>query len=202
MARLAGQIDLSKNEAILDAAILVMGERGLHASMEEIARQAGVSKQTVYNHYGSKAELVRALSERRVAEMTALLETPEGLENPAEALRTYARVLLASAGNSSNYNIYRMAILNAPTLPDVAQAMYEAGPRASRRKLAEFFAKETAAGRLDCPVPMEAAEFFAGMVIGALQTATLLGVDLGLDDARIDHIATEATARFMRAYAP
>jgi hypothetical protein len=48
---------------------------------------------------------------------------------------------------------------------------------------------------------MEAAEFFAGMVIGTLQTATLLGVDLGYDEARIERIAGEATARFLKAYA-
>ena len=63
MARVIGQIDLSKNEAILDAAVDVLGERGITAPMEEIARRAHVSKQTIYNHYGSKAELVRALPE-------------------------------------------------------------------------------------------------------------------------------------------
>jgi TetR/AcrR family transcriptional repressor of mexJK operon len=66
MPRLVGQIDLAKTEAILDAASEVLGERGLAAPMEAIARRAGVSKQTVYNHYGSKAELIRALVDRRV----------------------------------------------------------------------------------------------------------------------------------------
>src|SRR6185503_1171575 len=76
MPRLAGQIDVAKNEAILDAALEVLAERGAAASMEEIARRAGVSKQTIYNHYGSKADLVRAMCARRVSEMTAPLEAP------------------------------------------------------------------------------------------------------------------------------
>jgi TetR/AcrR family transcriptional repressor of mexJK operon len=202
MARLAGQIDLSKNEAILEAAIMVWGERGLTASMEEIARRANVSKQTIYNHYGSKTELIRALSQRRVVEMTAALATAEGLENPAEALAGFARALLNSALNASGYNIYRMAIANAPEMPDIARAMYESGPRASRQKLATFLAMETRAGRLDCPNPMEAAEFFAGMVIGSFQTAILLGIDVALDEARVERVATEAAARFLKAYAP
>ncbi|MBW8890914.1 MAG: helix-turn-helix transcriptional regulator, partial [Burkholderiales bacterium] len=58
MPRIAGQIDVAKTEAILDAAVEVIGQRGLGAPMEAIAKRAGVSKQTVYNHYGSKAELV------------------------------------------------------------------------------------------------------------------------------------------------
>ena len=73
MPRLAGQIDLAKTEAILDAASEVLGERGLAAPMEAIARRAGVSKQTVYNHYGCKAELIRALVDRRVDSITASL---------------------------------------------------------------------------------------------------------------------------------
>ena len=69
MPRAVGQIDLAKTEAILDAAAEVFGERGTAASMEEIARRACVSKQTIYNHFGSKPELIRALVDRRVEEM-------------------------------------------------------------------------------------------------------------------------------------
>ena len=69
MPRVPGQIDQAKTEAILDAAVEVIGERGLAAPMEAIARRAGVSKQTVYNHYGSKAELMRALMQRRSASL-------------------------------------------------------------------------------------------------------------------------------------
>lgn len=76
MPRVAGQIDVAKTEAILDAAVEVIGQRGLGAPMEAIAKRAGVSKQTVYNHYGSKAELVRALMGRRVAAITARCASP------------------------------------------------------------------------------------------------------------------------------
>src|SRR5205807_205660 len=54
MPRIAGQIDLIKSEAILEAAADAIHERGLGVSVDEIARRAGVSKQTIYNHYGSK----------------------------------------------------------------------------------------------------------------------------------------------------
>jgi AcrR family transcriptional regulator len=202
MPRVAGQIDVSKNEAILDAAMMVMGERGVSASLDEIARRAGVSKQTIYNHYGSKAELVRALSARRVHEITAPLEAAGAFENPAEALAEFARILLDAAYRTKGAGLYRTAIAHAHEMPDVARAMYEAGPRATRMRLAEFLALETRGGRLDCPQPLEAAEFFSGMVVGSYQTAVLLGIPVDLDDARIDRIATEASARFMRAYAP
>ncbi len=202
MARVTGQIDLSKNEAILDAAMDVLGERGITAPMEEIARRACVSKQTIYNHYGSKAELVRALASRRVHEMTASLETPEGLDDPAQALAGFARVLLRAVITPRGMSLYRMAMINALEMPDVAQAMFEAGPKESRARLAVFLALESQVGRLHCPDPLQAAEFFAGMVLGSQQAAALLGVPVTLTDPKIDEIAREAAARFLRAYAP
>ena len=201
MPRLAGQIDVTKNEAILDAAMQVMAERGVSVSMDEIARRAGVSKQTIYNHYGSKAELVRTMAERRVHEMTAPLEGPDAAAIPEEALAGFARVLLDAALKRRGAGLYRTVILHAPEMPDVARAMWEAGPRSSRAKLAQFLALETKAGRLFCPNPAEAAEFFGGMVIGSYQTAMLLGVEIDLDEDRIERIAREAAFRFIRAYA-
>jgi len=202
MARVAGQIDVSKNEAILDAAIEVMAERGLGASMEEIARRASVSKQTIYNHYGSKAELAHAMSERRAHEIVEVLAAPGAVDRPEEALAAYARILLNAVLNQRGMAIYRMAMLAATTMPEVARAIYEAGPKASRRSLADFLRLENAAGRLSCPDPLEAAEFFGGMVLGRFQTAALLGAPIVLTDAEIERVAEEATARFMRAYAP
>jgi AcrR family transcriptional regulator len=202
MARAQGQIDLTKFEAILEAAAAVMSERGAQASMDEIARRAGVSKQTIYNQFGSKAEVVRVMVARRVDEMAAALNTQAALEDPQAALAGYARVLLDALLQPRWVAFFRMCMLAADTMPDVARAMYEAGPRWSRMRLAEFLAAETRAGRMACPDPMEAAEFFGGMVISARQTALMLGMPRTLTEADLDRIAAEAAVRFLRAYAP
>lgn len=80
MPRARGQIDTRKSEAILAAAAALLTERGLSVPLEEVARRAKVSKQTVYNHFGSKTDLVRKLVERRrqmlVAPLKASLPTP------------------------------------------------------------------------------------------------------------------------------
>jgi TetR/AcrR family transcriptional repressor of mexJK operon len=202
MARAVGQIDVAKTEAILDAAVDVLAERGPLASMEEVARRAGVSKQTIYNHFGSKAELVRVMSDRRVAEITAALDAPDALEDPHGALAGYARVLLQVLLMPRGLSLFRLAMVGAETMPEVSHAVFEAGPRASRRRLAEFLAAETRAGRLDCPDPAEAAEFFGGMVVSTRQTKAMMGIGPALTAADIERIAIEAAARFIRAYAP
>jgi AcrR family transcriptional regulator len=202
MSRALGQIDLAKYEAVLEAAAAVMSERGVQAPVDEIARRAGVSKQTIYNQFGSKAEVVRVLAARRVDEITAALSAPNAMEDPKAALAGYARVLLNVLLAPRGLALFRMCMLGADVMPDVSRAMYEAGPRSTRRRLADFLAAETRAGRLACPDPMEAAEFFGGMVVSTRQSALMLGMPRTLTDVDLDHIANEAAARFLRAYAP
>ncbi|MDB5477469.1 MAG: transcriptional regulator, TetR family [Phenylobacterium sp.] len=197
MPRVAGQIDVAKNEAILDAALQVLGERGTAASMEEIARRAGVSKQTVYNHYGSKADLVRAMCARRVSEMTAPLEAPGALEQPEETLAAYGRALLQGLLNPRSVALMRTAVAGVATQPDVARTIHESGIRANRRRFAAFLAAETAAGRLACPDPMAAAEVFSGMVVGVRHVSALLDAVPPPDEAEADRIARDAAARFL-----
>ena len=64
MARRLGQVDERKSEAILDAAATLFADKGLQAKMDEIAKLAGVSKQTVYNRFASKLEIAEALASR------------------------------------------------------------------------------------------------------------------------------------------
>lgn len=199
MPRIAGQIDVAKSEAILDAASEVLGERGLTAPMEEIARRAGVSKQTVYNHYGSKADLIRAMVERRVATITAPLREPGAEENPEATLRAYARTLLSVVTNK-NYSLMRVTIQSAGEMPDLAREVFQAGPRHSRAQLAEFLEMETRAGRMEVADPLQAAEFYSGMVLGLRQTKALLKLAPDMTDDEVEAWAAEAARVFMKAY--
>lgn len=200
MPRAAGQVDAAKTQAILDAAHEVLAERGLAAPMETIARRAGVSKQTVYNRFSSKAEIVRALVERRVDTMTAPLRVADAGEHPQEALAAYARILLEAI--TRTYSLLRLTMQSAGEMPELARVVFETGPVRSRREVANFLEAETRAGRLAVDDPMMAAEFFTGMVIGQRQTRSLLGIDGALTSAEIDKVAREAAVRFLRAYAP
>jgi len=58
-------------DRILDVALDVLGENP-DAGMGDIAAAAGVVRRTVYGHFPSRLDLVRALTERAVTEMTAM----------------------------------------------------------------------------------------------------------------------------------
>ena len=202
MPRVPGQIDVAKTEAILDAAVEVIGQRGLSAPMQAIARRAGVSKQTVYNHYGCKAELVRALMARRVDLITAPLREPGAVDNPREALEAYARSILETVTSANGYSVMRVVIQGAGEMPEVAHEVFEAGPRHARRQLAAFLETETRLGRLNVENVDQAAEFFSGMVLGHSQLRALLRLPRDKTQAQFDDLAREAAIRFLRAYAP
>ncbi|MCC7266347.1 MAG: TetR/AcrR family transcriptional regulator [Caulobacteraceae bacterium] len=201
MPRVAGQIDAAKTEAILDAAGDVLAERGLAAPIGEIARRAGVAKQTIYNRYGCKAALIRAMIERRVDLIAAPLLVASPTDPPEDILADFGRSVLKAITQDRGAAVMRVSVQGAAALPDVALDVFEAGPRGSRRRLADYLRQEAAAGRLAIDDPGQAAEFFAGMVIGSHQLAVLFGVKTALDDGKIDHIAREAARRFVRAYA-
>lgn len=202
MPRASGQIDLVKSEAILDAASDVLGERGLGASIEAIARHAGVSKQTIYNHFGSKTALIEALVARRVSHITAPLRVQGGADQPVETLAALARTLIAIVSNVRAYSLIRVTVQGAGAMPELAKAVFEAGPMTTRTLIADFLAAETKAGRMAVDDPMEAAEFFAGMCSGHRQFRALMGMEVSADPEQIDHLAQAVAKRFFRAYAP
>ena len=199
MPRAPGQIDRVKNEAILQAAGDVLAERGLSAPMSMIARRARVSKQTIYNHYGAKTDLIRALASRRVSLLTAPLE-PAVEAATEDKLATYARTLLGMVTAPATFALMRLTVQSANELPELAREVYEAGPKTSRERLAAFLTAENAAGRLSIPDAVEAAEMFIGMVSGQRQTRALLGLPAEAVGEQLDKLSREVAYRFVRAY--
>ena len=68
--------------AILDAAGRVLG-RNPHAKIEEIAHEAGLTRQTVYAHFPSRDALVSALTDRATNRVTAALKAADLGNGPA-----------------------------------------------------------------------------------------------------------------------
>jgi AcrR family transcriptional regulator len=201
MPRAQGQIDVRKHEAILDAAVEVLAERGVHAPIEEVARRAGVSKQTIYNHYGSKTELVRTLVERRRNRITTPLDQATPGDRVEDTLASYAQAILELIVAPNSIQLLRMGVTSAIEMPDLARTIYEAGSRASRLRLAEFLAGATH-DEVAVDNPAEAADMFLGMVATGIQVRLLLGLDAGIELHDIPTRARECARRFVQAYAP
>ena len=110
--------DAARNaQAILHAARAVAAERGLAASMAEIADRAGVAVGTLYRHYPTKQDLISAVAADSVRHIldeaeAALRRTDEGsppgqelLRLTESILRTHVddRVFKQAAGGGQSY---------------------------------------------------------------------------------------------------
>jgi len=197
MPRLAGQVDETKTEAILEAALTLFADKGALTSMEEIARRAGVSRQTLYNRFPSKLEIGRALAGRRSDAISAPLRAGG---DPQTALTGMARALLEKICSKDGRGSMRGVALMSPKAPDVALAIYDAGPAEGLRRLSAWLAEQDREGRLTVPDPDAAAEMFAGMVLGHGHLRGVLGVPQPAFD--VETRAAETARRFIRAFAP
>lgn len=199
MARRPGHIDAAKREAVLHAALDVLAEVGAPASLSEIAARAGVSRQTLYNHYRGKSEVIAAL----LAEHCARLEPPcicETAAPPADALAEYGEALVRHVSHPFYARVVRVLLLNTAVPDDqLSRALSVVSAKGS---LAAYFASETQRGRLKVIDPAGAAELFLDLVVAGPLLRSVLqrgGTSHADDSAR--HI--EMSARmFVAFYAP
>ncbi|WP_375477713.1 TetR/AcrR family transcriptional regulator [uncultured Jatrophihabitans sp.] len=79
--------DAARNRALLMAAAReVFAERGLDASLDDIAHRAGVGVGTAYRHFGNKQELASAILREAIGEFALIAEQAAATEDPWQAL--------------------------------------------------------------------------------------------------------------------
>lgn len=77
-------------ERVLDAATEAFSASGPEASIDEIARAAGVGHGTVFRRFPTKDDLMYAVIERHVAQMCAIAEDALSADDPGEAFLDFA----------------------------------------------------------------------------------------------------------------
>ena len=88
------------HELLVAAAREVFAERGVDASLEEIARRAGVGIGTLYRHFATREALVEAIFEGRVSEFIAIAESATDEPDAWQAfVRFLERILELQAGD-------------------------------------------------------------------------------------------------------
>jgi len=84
-----------KRERILGAAERIFARHGFFAAkVSDVAKEAGVADGTIYLYFKSKDDLLIALFERRMVELTAALQAAIEGKSPREQLRAFIRMYL------------------------------------------------------------------------------------------------------------
>lgn len=104
MARTAKGTGADNRKKILDAAMAMIGEKGVDkTSLAEIARASGLSKGTLYYYYASKNDLIFDIADQHMANLTtavfAMIEK-NNATTMAELLFAFFSALLASEARS------------------------------------------------------------------------------------------------------
>lgn len=87
--------DAARNrDRLLEAAKAVFSAGGPEASLEAVARQAGVGIGTLYRHFPTREVLFEAVYRREVEQLADLAERLKGEAAPAEALRTWLHAIV------------------------------------------------------------------------------------------------------------
>ncbi len=187
-----------KREQIRSAAAhLFMTEGFERTSMDSIANQAGVSKQTVYSHFANKDELFRTCIIGKVEEYELNLNTEDslGLE---EGLARLAKGYLDLISDDRAMAMWRLLIGGATTHQYMANAFYESGPGATHESLARFLGVH--GEQLSTDDYEEAARTFVALVLGQHQTRIMLGLEEEVPPSERDEQARRAIEQFFAVY--
>jgi AcrR family transcriptional regulator len=82
---------LRNRERVMEAAKIVFSAGGPEASLEAVARQAGVGIGTLYRHFPTREDLFEAVYRREVEQLSELAEQLKAEASPTEALRRWLR---------------------------------------------------------------------------------------------------------------
>jgi len=139
-----------KRREILRAAGECFLELGLSAaSMDGVARQAGVSKQTVYSHFPSKDELFQSVIQDKCERYRI---APERLAFDAglkPGLLEFTRSYLALILDPQVVAMIRQIAAQSAAGPEMSELFYAAGPGPTIQRIAQFLAAHRETGELD-----------------------------------------------------
>jgi TetR/AcrR family transcriptional regulator, mexJK operon transcriptional repressor len=153
-----------------------MASHGFDFSMEDVARLAGVARQTVYNIYPSKAALASATMEQLMALLTQALEPDNSGQDIATTLSHFADSYLTNILTPNRIMIMRALAAPASIAKGYGAMFYKLGPLALRERLAAYLAGERDKGHIHLESPVLAADLFFAMVAGTLQIRGMLGI--------------------------
>jgi AcrR family transcriptional regulator len=139
--------DVARNRArLLQAADEVFAARGGNATLDDIARHAGVGVATAYRHFANKQALLEAMFAQRLEQIVELLRAAEAEDDPRAALESF---LYRLGELQSDDKGMREAMASSPALDKSEQIRNEVTPGISL-----LFDRAKAAGvlRPECEV--------------------------------------------------
>jgi TetR/AcrR family transcriptional regulator, mexJK operon transcriptional repressor len=138
-ALLEGQTE-AKRQQILQGAHAIFMDVGFDvASMEQIAKKAGVSKGTMYNYFANKEALFAALIESECERLRGKLFGHLNVDKaPEEFLYELGVMFLQKTLGSDELNMYRIIVAQSIRFPVLGQIFENSGPTIGGKMLGSY----------------------------------------------------------------
>ncbi|MFD4259790.1 TetR/AcrR family transcriptional regulator [Streptomyces sp. NPDC058534] len=193
-----------KRQAIVRAARDLFLQEGFGVGMDTIAAEAGVSKVTVYNHFGSKealftAVITNALDEPLAGESSAALEGLAEAEDLRAALVEAARAWVQAV--RTNHEVTALRNLVAAELhrfPELGEAWRHRGTESHHPAVANALHALTEQGRLRIPDLQVAIIQFYGLLVFPHMVFSSYGTHI--DDDVTDRLIIGGVDMFLTHY--
>ena len=169
-------------------------------SMEAIAAEAGVSKLTVYSHYGDKAALFTATIRAKCEEMLPPTLFQAAAKGPIRRqLTSIARAFFALVTSDEAIGMQRVMSTLMDSDSRLPQMFWEAGPQRVHDGFADFLRSRIAAGQLEIPDVDRASSQFFCLLKGELHARMVCGCPGNFGEQEVD--AHKATVTVPAPYA-
>ena len=169
--------------------------------MGEIARQAGVSKGTLYVYFNSKEQLFQAIVEEQCqaqAEQVFALDSDD--HNVEAVLLRLGKDFVRFLCSPTRVSPLRTVISIADRMPELGKRFYETGPAYGIARVAHYLEDQVAVGIL----AIEDCELAAAQFLDSCQSTTfkplLFNAAGPPTEDRIDHVVSRAVRTFLAAY--
>jgi AcrR family transcriptional regulator len=191
-----------KFDQVLDGARRVFMADGFEgASVDDIARAAGVSKATLYSYFPDKRllfmEVARTECARQATEAAELIRTDAA---PDTVLRFAAERMLGFMLSPFGQRVFRICVAEADRFPELGRQFYESGPMVVRERVKSYLCEAAARGELRIDDFDLAADQFAELCKADLFPRLVFNIDATFTPAEIDRVIAGAVATFMARY--
>ena len=195
---------LSKRERVVVAASRLFLDDGYGATgMDAIAKEAGVSKATVYSYYDDKSSLFADVMVRMCEEIGGPRQL-EGLvgTSPEDTLRAIALYWLESVLEAVHRQILQRVVAESREFPELGKKFWETGPGRIEAFVARSLADAKRQGLLDVDDPARVAASFVGQLAGLFLLPLLAGIRKRPSEAEIRRGVEDVVAGFMASRRP
>ncbi|QNM95555.1 TetR family transcriptional regulator [Chitinimonas koreensis] len=176
MARRTKEQAEQTREQLLDAAERVFHDKGVtRATLDDIARDAGMTRGAIYWHFKNKTDVFKAMCDRACLPMQAMLDTlaAEPGDDPLGCLtRDGARILRQVAEDPHLLQVFEIILFKTEFSEVAAEVMAEEAERAAscRRQLATVLRAAQALGQLPAHLDCDLAAFaLNSFIIGCIR---------------------------------